>query len=107
MEDLAVGTRWKMIHGGTHSRAAWEAEQRGELPLTRAVEAVYKALECKKHKVSRRKVREFLLEHCHCGWHHVAGPGRAREIDYYATELTDKQKRQLLGAASEQLEAAI
>src|SRR5262252_9583835 len=28
---------------------------------TRALEAVYTGLECKKHKVSRRRVREFLI----------------------------------------------
>ncbi|HZZ81772.1 MAG TPA: hypothetical protein VFE62_24940 [Gemmataceae bacterium] len=67
------------------------------MPITRAVEAVYIALECKKHKVSRQKVREYLETHCQRGWHHVAGPSRVREVMYYATELTDEQKRELLG----------
>jgi hypothetical protein len=33
--------RWKMIHGGTHSRNAGIAEAEGEMPLTRAIDAVY------------------------------------------------------------------
>jgi hypothetical protein len=66
--------RWKFVHGSTHSKAASEVEVRGEMPLTRAVEAVYSSLECKKHKIFRRKVREFLQAHCEAGWHHVAGP---------------------------------
>ena len=66
------------------------------MPLTRAVETVYTSLECKKHRVSRRKVREFLIKHCYRGWHHVAGPNRVREVAYYATELTKDQKRELL-----------
>ena len=91
-----MARRWRMVHGNTHSRGAREAEERGEMPLTRAVEAVYVALECKKHRVSRRKVREFLEVHCYEGWHHVAGPNGVREVNYYATLLTDEQKRKLL-----------
>jgi hypothetical protein len=87
-----------MVHGQTHSRNAFAAEQRGEMPITRAVEAVYLSLECKKYKVSRRKVREFLERHCQRGWHHVAGPNGVRMVWYYATNLTDEQSRELLGA---------
>jgi hypothetical protein len=90
-----------MVHGNTHSRGAEEAEGSGELPLTRAIEAVYVSLECRKHKVSRRKVREFLVANCACGWHHVAGPYGVQEVDYYATKLSDDDKRQLLGASKE------
>jgi len=86
-----------MVHGYTHSRNARESEERGEMPLSRAIEAVYKALECKKHKVSRAKVRDFPEKHCGRGWHHVAGPNSVREVNYYATELTEDQKRELLG----------
>jgi len=86
-----------MVHGNTHSFGAREAEAADEMPLTRAVEAVYAELECKKHKVSRRKVREFLENNCGRGWHHVAGPNGVREVPYYATLLTDEQKRKLLG----------
>jgi hypothetical protein len=91
-----MGKRWRMVHGHTHSRGAEDAEDNGELPLTRAVEAVYMSLECKKRRVSRRQVREFLGQNCSCGWHHVAGPGGVRQVDYYATSLTDDQKVQLL-----------
>jgi hypothetical protein len=68
------------------------------MPLTRAIDAVYASLECKKHGVSRRKVREFLEKNCGCGAHHVAGPN-VRLVGYYTTSLTAAQKRQLLGAA--------
>jgi hypothetical protein len=66
------------------------------MPLTRAVEAVYIALNCKEQGVSRRQVGEFLVNNCACGWHHVAGPGHVRKVSYYATRLTDEQKRELL-----------
>jgi hypothetical protein len=89
-----------MVHGHAHSRAARDAEERGEMPLTRALEAVYTALECKKHKVSRRAVREFLEKHCSRGCHHVAGLNGVREVAYYATSLTSTQKRQLLSAGN-------
>ena len=89
--------RWRMVHGNTHSLAAQEAEAGGEMPLTRAVETVYKALDCKTHNVSRRRVREFLEKYCSRGWHHVAGPGSVRNVSYYATALTNRQKRALLG----------
>ena len=92
-----MGKRWRFVHGYTHSRNAREAEERGEMPLTRAVEAVYAELECKKHKVSRGKVREFLLKNCGRGWHHVAGPNAVRMVNYYSTLLTDEQKQELLG----------
>ena len=90
-----MGRRWKFVHGKTHSFNASEAEARGEMPLTRAIEAVYTSLECKKHKVSRRKVREFLEKNCYCGWHHIAGPNGVREVSYYNTSLSEDQKRQL------------
>jgi hypothetical protein len=86
-----------MVHGSTHSRNAFEAETRGEMPITRATRAVYQALECKKRKISLRKVREFLENHCSRGWHHVAGPNGVREVFYYATVLTEEEKRELLG----------
>jgi hypothetical protein len=88
-----------MVHGNMRSRNAQEAEEHAEMPLTRAVEAVYKSLECKKHKVSQRQVREFLEQYCGRGWHHIAGPNGVREVNYYATSLTDEQKRELLGTA--------
>jgi hypothetical protein len=90
-----------MVHGNTHSQGTDEAEGRGEMPLTRAVEAVYTALECKKYKVSRRRVREILEKHCYRGWHHVAGPSGVREVNYYATVLTEDEKRLLLGTRQE------
>ena len=46
-----MARRWRKVHGHTHSRNAREAEARGEMPISRAVEAVYASLECKKHKV--------------------------------------------------------
>ena len=85
-----------MVHGSMHSRNAREAELRGELPITRAVEVTYKALECKKLGISRRVVREFLEKNCRAGWHHVAGPSRVREVPYYATVLTEEQQSELL-----------
>jgi hypothetical protein len=94
-----MASRWRMVHGHTHSCAAREAEERGEMPLTRAVEAVYTAFQCKKYGVSRRKVREFLEKHSGRGWHHVAGPNGMREVGYYATSLTESQKRELLSTA--------
>ena len=69
-----MGKRWRFVHGSTHSRNARESEARGEMPLTRAVDTVYLLLDCKKHRVSRKAVRDFLLAHCGRGWHHVAGP---------------------------------
>jgi hypothetical protein len=90
-----------MVHGHTRSFNARESEARGEMPITRAVDAVYTSLDCKKHRVSRRKVREFLEKHCGRGWHHVAGPNGVRDVSYYATRLTDDQKRALLGTAGE------
>ena len=69
-----MGRRWRRIHGNLRSRAAQEAEFRCEMPLTRAIEAVYTELECKNHGVSRRQVHDFLIGECGCGWHHVAGP---------------------------------
>jgi len=98
-EDVVMGRQWRMVHGNTHSQNAQEAERRGEMPLTRAIEIVYVSLDCKKHKISRRQVREFLQKHCERGWHHVAGPNGVREVDYYATSLTDGEKRQLLANA--------
>jgi hypothetical protein len=94
-----MGRRWRFVHGRTHSWGAREAEDRGEMPLTRAIEAVYVNYECKKHKVSRRMVREFLLKHCRRGWHHVAGPNEVREVPYFATRLTDHEITQLLSGA--------
>lgn len=95
-----MGRRWRFVHGRTHSRKARAVEEAGEMPLTRAVEAVYASLDCKRHKVSRRKVREFLMANCYRGWHHVAGPNRVREVGYYATRLTDNQRKELLGEAA-------
>jgi hypothetical protein len=94
-----MAKRWRMVHGYTHSRAAQEAEAVGEMPLTRAVEFLYAQLECKKHKVSRRRVRQFLEENCAAGWHHIAGPNGVRDVRYFSTSLTDDQKRILLGVA--------
>jgi len=67
------------------------------MPITRAVEAVYTALECKKRRVSRRMVREYLEAHCYRGWHHVAGYNDVREVAYYATDLSGEQRQELLG----------
>src|SRR4051794_4942025 len=96
---ITMSGRWRMVHGKTHSWNALAAEYRGEMPLTRAVNAVYAALDCKSHGVSRRKVREYLEQNCRRGWHHVAGPNGLREVPYYATALTDEEKRALLGDA--------
>jgi len=93
-----MARRRRMVHGNTHSQSATEAESRGELPITRAVEEVYASLECQKHGVSRTTVREFLKENCKRGWHHVAGPDGVREVTYYTTSLTRAQKRKLLGS---------
>jgi len=92
-----MSKRWSNVHGSTHSHNAREAEERAEMPLIRAINTVYVSLECKNHKVSRKAVRKFLLVHCERGWHHVAGPNGVREVNYYATSLTDDQKRQILG----------
>jgi len=81
--------RWVGDHGYTHSRNARAADERGEMPLTRAIEAVYTALECKLHKVC-----EFLEQNCGRG----SGPNGVRMVGYYTTVLTDKQKRELLMA---------
>ena len=95
-----MARKWRRVHGYMRSRAARASEESGEMPLTRAVEAVYSALDCKLHKVPRRKVREFLEEHCGRGWHHVAGPNGVREVPYYATILTNDQKAELFGVNS-------
>jgi hypothetical protein len=91
--------RWKTVHGNSHSLAAEEAEERGEMPITRAVKTVYLACDCKRHGVTKTRVREFLQEHCNAGWHHVAGPGRVREVAYYDTNLKDEQRTELLGGS--------
>ncbi len=99
-----MAKRWKTVHGKTHSWNAMEAEQRGELPLTRAIEAVYKQLDCKKLRISRRRVRDFLKSHCCEGYHHVAGYNAVRVIDYYRTELSEKDVM-LLKASVKKTEA--
>lgn len=91
-----MGRRWRMVHGHTHSRSAEDAEGRGEMPLGRAVEAVYVGLECKSHGVSRRSVRASLERECGAGWHHVAGPGGVRQVPYFTTVLNDDQRAGLL-----------
>jgi hypothetical protein len=96
-----------MVHGNMRSRNAQEAEEHAEMPLTRAVEAVYKSLECKKNRVSRHKIRAFLMQYCGCGWHHVAGPHGVRMVRYYVTALTDEQKRELLGTVTKEMEPAL
>jgi|SRR5712691_854217 len=101
-----MAKRWRTIHGNTPSRNARESEARGEMPLTRVVEAVYTLLECKMHQVSRRQVREFLEQYCGRGWHHIAGPNDPRRVNYYATLRTDEQKRELLGTAKKSTELA-
>jgi hypothetical protein len=99
-----MARRWRLVHGNTHSRAACEAETRGEMSLTRAVEDVYVKLDCKRRKISRRLLADFLEEHCSRGWHHVAGPNGVREVFYYATVWTDElmQKFELYVAARKQ-----
>ncbi len=89
--------RWKFVHGKTHSFNALDAEARGEMSLTRAIEAVYKSLDCKKLKISRRRVREFLEKNCYSAWHHVAGPNGVREIAYYSNKLNEYLKNKLIG----------
>lgn len=91
-----MNKRWKFIHGKTRSFNALDAEARGEMPLTRAIEAVYKSLDCKKRKISRRRVREFLEKNCYAAWHHVAGPNGVREIAYYSTNLDEDLKNKLI-----------
>jgi len=91
-----MGKQWRTVHGYMHSRNAGEAELRGELPITRAIEVIYKDLECKKLGIPRRVVQEFLKKNCSAGWHHVAGPNGVREISYYATALTEAQQAKLL-----------
>lgn len=92
-----MNKRWKMVHGKTRSFNALDAEAQGEMPLTRAIEVVYKSLDCKKLKISRQKVREFLKKNCYSAWHHVAGPNGVREIDYYSTNLDEVLKKKLMG----------
>ena len=36
------------------------------------------------------------MRYCDRGWHHVAGPSRVREVNYYATVLSPTQKEELL-----------
>ena len=92
-----MGSRWKMVHGKTHSFNAIEAEERGEMPITRAIEAIYKSFDCKQRKISRKKVREFLEKNCYCGWHHIAAPNGVQEVAYYSTDLDEDKKNKLLG----------
>ena len=89
--------RWKTVNGKTHSWNAIEAEQRGELPITRAVEEIYHRLNCKTLKIPRRRVREFLDAHCYAGYHHIAGYNDVRAVDYYRTKLTKEEERLLMG----------
>jgi hypothetical protein len=91
-----MSRRWKFVHGKTHSFNASDAEARGEMPITRAIDAVYKSLDCKKLKISRRRVREFLEKNCYSGWHHVAGPNGVREVSYYLTNLDEDLKNKLI-----------
>jgi hypothetical protein len=87
---------WRTVNSKMRSYGAEDAEDRGEMPPARAVDTVYVELECKKHRVPRREVSEFLMQHCGRGWHHVAGPNGVRRVYCYATVLTDEQKRELL-----------
>jgi hypothetical protein len=75
---------------------AGSAEARGEMPISRAIEVVYKTMDCKSRGISRRVVREFLVKHCYRGWHHVAGPSGVREINYFATSLSSAEEEELL-----------
>jgi hypothetical protein len=59
---------------------------------------VYVSLDCKKYRISRRSVREFLEKNCYRA-HHAAGPNGVSEVGYYNTVLTDVQKAELLGKA--------
>ena len=102
-----MSRRWRMVHGNTHSQGAEEAEVRGEMPITRAVDTVYTSLECKRYKVSRRKVKEFLEANCDCGWHHVAGPNGVQKVAYFSTELNASQKVDLLGLAEKEPPPAV
>lgn len=93
-----MSRRWRTVHGYDRSRAAEEAEDTGELPLTRATDFVYREYDCKRRGITRRQVREFLEANCNRGWHHVAGPS-VRAVGYYSTDLTEDEKRMLLASA--------
>jgi len=78
--------------------SAREAEGRGEMPLDRAVKTVHASLGMR-YQISRPMVREFLVEHCGCGSHDLTMPGGVYRVNYYATALTEHQRRQLLSTA--------
>jgi hypothetical protein len=50
------------------------------------------------------EMKAVIEEHCRRGWHHVEGPN-VRMVDYYATSLTEEQKRELLGLNQETTES--
>ena len=84
--------RW--VNGKPRSINAEIAERVGKLPLTRAVDAVYRNYNCRKHGITRKVVRSVLEESWDGQWHHV-GP-YAHEIAYYDTRLSIGQLRQML-----------
>jgi hypothetical protein len=76
--------RW--VNGKPRSMNAEIAEREGRMPLTRAVDAVYRNYNCRRHRITRKAVRELLESHWDGEWHHV-GP-YAHEIGYYNTRLS-------------------
>lgn len=86
--------RW--VNGRPRSRNAEIAERNGKMPITRAVDQVYRQYNCRRHRITRRAVRECLEKHWDGEWHHV-GP-YAHETDYYNTRLSVGQMRELLAS---------
>jgi hypothetical protein len=84
--------RW--VNGRSRSMNADIAEREGRMPLTHAVDAVYGNYNCRRHRITRKAVRELLERHWGGEWHHV-GP-YAYEVAYFDTGLSFGQLRLLL-----------
>ena len=89
-----MSRRFRWVNGKPRSVNAEIAEQNGRMPLTRAIDAVYRTYNCRKHRVTRRAVRQILESHWDGEWHHV-GP-YAHSCGYYETKLFRSQLRELL-----------
>jgi hypothetical protein len=77
------------------------AEREGRMPITRAIDAVYRNYNWRRHGITRKAVRELLERHWDGEWHHV-GP-YAHEVGYFDTRLSFGQLRQLLKSGAERL----
>ena len=89
-----VTKRFRWVNGKPRSYNAEIAERNDRMPLTRAIDAVYRNYNCRRHGITRKAVRQVLERHWDGEWHHV-GP-YAHRCNYYDTKLFRSQLRELL-----------